>query len=76
MFSKVIPNLEQALLVNILIFQSFKTQGRVFSNQGKMMWKMQEGNEKKYKFFKNTFLETKLSSLSKRVLVKKWCTLQ
>ena len=36
-----------------------------------MIWEMQEGNEKKYEFFENTFLETKLSSLSKKVLVKK-----
>ena len=67
----MIPTLEQVLLVNILIFQSFKTQDRVFSNQGRMIWEMQEGNEKKYEFFENTFLETKLSSLSKKVLVKK-----
>ena len=34
----VIPNLKQLLRVRILLLQHFKTQGRVFSNQGSMMW--------------------------------------
>ena len=34
---KVIPDLKQVLLVNILILQCLKTQGRVFSNQRRMM---------------------------------------
>ena len=34
---KVILDLKQVLLVSILIFQCFKTQGRVFSNHRRMM---------------------------------------
>ena len=39
---KVIPNLKQVLLVSILILQHFRTRGRVFSNQRRMMWETQE----------------------------------
>ena len=39
---KVIPDLKQVLLVSILILQHFRTQGRVFSNQRRMMREMQE----------------------------------
>ena len=39
---KVISDLKQVLSVNILILQCFKTWGRVFSNQKRMMWEMQE----------------------------------
>ena len=39
---KVIPNLKQVLLVNILILQYFRTRGRVFSNQRRMMQETQE----------------------------------
>ena len=37
----VIQDLKQVLLVNILILQHFKTRGRVFSNQRRMMWETQ-----------------------------------
>ena len=36
MLPKVILDLKQVFLVNILILQCFKTQGRVFSNQRRM----------------------------------------
>ena len=39
---KVIPDLKQVLLVSILIIQCFKTRGRVFSNQRRIMWETQE----------------------------------
>ena len=39
---KVISNLKQVLFVSILILQYFKTQGRVFPNQWRMMREMQE----------------------------------
>ena len=39
---KVIPNLKQVLLVSILILQCFRTRGRVFSNQRRMMQETQE----------------------------------
>ena len=39
---KVIPDLKQLLLVSILIIQCFKTRGRVFSNQRRIMWETQE----------------------------------
>ena len=39
---KVIPDLKQVLLVGIIILQCFKTQGRVFSNQRRMMLETQE----------------------------------
>ena len=39
---KVISDLKQVLFVNILILQCFKTRGRVFSNQRRMMQEMQE----------------------------------
>ena len=39
---KVIPNLKQVLLVSILILQRFRTRGRVFSNQRRMMQETQE----------------------------------
>ena len=39
---KVISDLKQVLFVSILILQCFKTQGRVFSNQRRMMREMQE----------------------------------
>ena len=39
---KVISNLKQVLFVSILILQCFKTLGRVFSNQRRMMREMQE----------------------------------
>ena len=39
---KVISDLKQVLFVSILIFQCFKTWGRVFSNQRKMIQEMQE----------------------------------
>ena len=39
---KVIPDLKQVLLVSILILQCFKTWGRVFSNQRRIMREMQE----------------------------------
>ena len=42
MLRKVIPDLKQVLLVSILILQCFKTRGRVFSNQRRMMREMQE----------------------------------
>ena len=42
MLPKVIPDLKQVLLVNILILQCFKTWGRVLSNQRRMMWETQE----------------------------------
>ena len=38
---KVISDLKQVILVTILSFQCFKTQGRVFSNQRRMMREMQ-----------------------------------
>ena len=39
---KVIPDLKQVFLVNILILQCFRTRGRVFSNQKRRMWETQE----------------------------------
>ena len=39
---KVVPNLKQVLLVSILILHCFKTRGRVFSNQRRIMWETQE----------------------------------
>ena len=42
MLPKVISDWKQVLFVNILILQCFKTQGRVFSNQRRMMREMQE----------------------------------
>ena len=39
---KVILNLKQVLVASILILQCFKTQGRVFSNQRRMILEMQE----------------------------------
>ena len=39
---KVVSDLKQVLFVSILILQYFKTQGRVFSNQRRMMREMQE----------------------------------
>ena len=42
MLPKVISNLKQVLFVSILILQCFKTRGRVFSNQRRMMREMQE----------------------------------
>ena len=39
---KVISDLKQVLFVSILIFQCFKTRGRVFSTQRRMMREMQE----------------------------------
>ena len=39
---KVISNLKQVLFVSILVLQCFKTRGRVFSNQRRMMREMQE----------------------------------
>ena len=42
MLLKVIPNLKLVLLINILLLQCFKTQGRVFSNQRRMMQETQE----------------------------------
>ena len=39
---KVIPDLKQVFLVNILILQCFRTRGRVFSNQRRMMLETQE----------------------------------
>ena len=39
---KVIPNLKQVLLVSILILQRFRTRGRVFPNQKRMMRETQE----------------------------------
>ena len=39
---KVISDLKQVLFVTILILQCFKTRGRVFSNQRRMMREMQE----------------------------------
>ena len=39
---KVILDLKQVLLVSILIFQCFKTQGRVFSNHRRMMRETQK----------------------------------
>ena len=39
---KVISDLKQVLFVSILILQCFKTQGRVFSNQRRIMRVMQE----------------------------------
>ena len=40
--SKVIPDLKQVLVVNILILQCFKTRGQVFFNQRRMMRETQE----------------------------------
>ena len=40
--SKVIPDLKQVLLVIILILQCFKTRGRVFSNQRRVMRETQK----------------------------------
>ena len=42
MLPKVIPDLLQVLLVNILILQRFRTRGRGFSNQRRMMRETQE----------------------------------
>ena len=42
MLPKVIPNLKQVLLIGILILQCFRTWGRVFSNQRRMMWETKE----------------------------------
>ena len=42
MLLKVIPNLKLVLLINILLLQCFKTRGRVFSNQRRMMQETQE----------------------------------
>ena len=42
MLPKVILDLKQVLFVSILILQCFKTQGRVCSNQRRMMQEMQE----------------------------------
>ena len=39
---KVISDLMQVLFISILILQCFKTRGRVFSNQRRMMQEMQE----------------------------------
>ena len=39
---KMILDLKQVLLVNTLLLQCFKTRGRVFSNQRRMMREMQE----------------------------------
>ena len=41
---KVISDLKQVLFVNILILQHFRTQGRVFSNQRRMMRETQENS--------------------------------
>ena len=42
MLPKVIPDLKQVLLLSILILQRFRTQGRVFFNQRRMMRETQE----------------------------------
>ena len=42
MLRRVILDFKQVLLVNILILQRFRTRGRVFSNQRRMMREMQE----------------------------------
>ena len=42
MLPKVISDLKQVLFISILIRQCFKTRGRVFSNQRRMMQEMQE----------------------------------
>ena len=42
MLPKVISDLKQVLFVSILILQCFKTRGRVFSDQRRMMREMQE----------------------------------
>ena len=42
MLPKVISNSKQVLFVSLLILQCFKTRGRVFSNQRRMMREMQE----------------------------------
>ena len=42
MLPKVILDLKQVLLVSILILQCFKTRGRIFSNQRRMMRETQE----------------------------------
>ncbi|KAK9987342.1 hypothetical protein SO802_032293 [Lithocarpus litseifolius] len=42
MLPKVIPDLKQVLLVSILILQRFRTRGRVFSNQRRMMRETKE----------------------------------
>ena len=39
---KVVSDLKQVLFVSILILQYFKTRGRVFSNQRRMMQEIQE----------------------------------
>ena len=41
-FPKVISDLKQVLFVSILILQCFKTRGRVFSDQRRMMIEVQE----------------------------------
>ena len=42
MLPRVIPNLKQVLLISILMLQRFRTRGRVFSNQRRMMRETQE----------------------------------
>ena len=42
MLPRVILDFKQVLLVNILILQRFRTRGRVFSNQRRLMQEMQE----------------------------------
>ena len=42
MLRRVILDFKQVLLVNILILQRFRTRGRVFSNQRRIMREMQE----------------------------------
>ena len=42
MLPKVIPDLKQVLLVNILLLQCYKTRGQVFSNHRRMMQETQE----------------------------------
>ena len=42
MLRRVILDFKQVLLVNILILQRFRTRGRVFSNQRRMMREMKE----------------------------------
>ena len=42
MLPKVISDLKQVLFVSILILQRFRTQGRVFFNQRRMMRETQE----------------------------------
>ena len=42
MLPKVIPDLKQVLLVNILLLQCYKTRGQVFSNHRRMMQETQK----------------------------------